>query len=473
MGDPLYGLFLNFQALTRLGGVGDLGITGALSLRSSAMMGRKDEAELRELLASARTLFLLVATGLCVVFVALSPWLPKWLGFADVPLAGSMTWLFIYGGLSLAMMIVSGYFACLNYAHCTVTWPIFPTLFAAQFVSPFLHWCLALLHLPLWIQLLPYLGSSTAMAFVGWRMLKWSHPWLGNLRPLRKNFAQWKSLAGASWWVYLIGLGTAIYFTTDRLVIGAAMGTAVIPKYQANYKACELLISVIVTGAFVVLPKMNQWISSSDPADRQRLLVEVNRLSIFEVVLGCGAVLGYIAFNNLFVRLWLDEVHQAPLIWQFAFAANLAVTVGGNAGIQLSTRAGDKGLRLAGLAAVSTGLLNLALSILSVKLGSITGVAVATVIAQSLSSICLGVVACRYLNLSVVRWTARCWLLPISLTVAAAGLKELLPRDSVTHLSVLAGCYLVLFFAACRLAGFTKDMLRAEIVQLRRMVGLS
>src|SRR5205814_9842113 len=40
MGDPLYGLFLSFQAVTRLGGLGDLGLSGGISIKTGAMLGR-------------------------------------------------------------------------------------------------------------------------------------------------------------------------------------------------------------------------------------------------------------------------------------------------------------------------------------------------------------------------------------------------------------------------------------------------
>jgi len=480
MGDPLLGLFQNFQALTRLGGLGDLGITGALSLTVGVMLGRKDENGLRTLLASARSLFLLLAVGLCVLFIGLSPWMPGWLSFNAVPNAGSMTALFVYGGLNLGLFIVGGYFASLNYAHGTVTWPIFPAVLFLQVLAPFFHWRLALMHMPLWVQLLPYLVSGLLTTVLGWCMLKWSHPWLGELRPLRQNREEWKTLAGASGWVYLMSIGTVIYITTDRLVIGKVIGTAVIPTYLANYKVCELAVTLIVTASFVILPKMTQLISSPDNADRERLLVELRRLNIFEIVLCCGAVLGYLAFNNLFVRLWLDRAHQAPLALQVAFACNLAVTIGGNAGIQLSMRAGDKGLKYAGLAVAGTGLLNLALSVLSVNLISvygltfaITGVAVATVIAQSISSLCLGTVTCRYLGMSPVRWAAHCWLLPFGFALTAAGLKALWPDDSLSHLSILAGCYLVLFLTVCGLAGLNRELLRSEFAQVRKMFGLS
>src|SRR6185437_14908666 len=99
--DPLLGLFQNFQAVTRLGGLGDFGITGALALTVGLMLGRRDEDGLRALLASARPLFLLLAGALAVLFLSLSPWLPGWLGFVGVPGSGSMTALFVYGSGTL------------------------------------------------------------------------------------------------------------------------------------------------------------------------------------------------------------------------------------------------------------------------------------------------------------------------------------------------------------------------------------
>jgi O-antigen/teichoic acid export membrane protein len=471
MGDPLLGLFQNFQAVTRLGGLGDFGITAALGLTVGTLLGRGDEPRLKSMLASARTLFLFLAGGLCLLLIALSPWLPKWLGFENVPGAGSMTWLFVYGGLSLAMMIVSGYFASLNYAHGTVTWPIFPTVFFAQVLAPFFHWRLAVLQMPLWIQLLPYLGSSMITAFLGWRMLKWSHPWLGHLRPLKLDRAEWKTLTGTSWWAYLVSLGATIYFTSDVLVIGAEFGPGAVPRYRFNYRVCEQFILLITTASFVGLPKLTQWISSKQEGHRSRLLAEMARLSKFEIVVTCIATLGYLAFNNLFISLWLDEAHQAPLAWQFAFAANLAVTCGGNTGIQMSMRSGDKGLKWAGLVIAGTGLLNLGLSILSVKLGSIGGVAVATVVAQSISSILLGSLTCHYLGLSIARWMARCWLLPLGFVLAASGLKVLLPNDSLMHLGMLSACYLGIFLVVCALAGVNRALIRAELNQLRNMFG--
>src|SRR4051812_11913572 len=78
MGDPLYGLFLSFLAVARLGGVGDFGISGAVGIKAGMMLGRGEDGQLRKLLASARSLFLFLALLTFVSFVVLSPWLPQW-----------------------------------------------------------------------------------------------------------------------------------------------------------------------------------------------------------------------------------------------------------------------------------------------------------------------------------------------------------------------------------------------------------
>ena len=88
MGDPLLGLFQDFQALTRLGGLGDLGIAGALTLTAGAMLGRREENGLRNLLASARSLFLLIAVGLGASICRLVSWMPRWFNFDVVPNRG-------------------------------------------------------------------------------------------------------------------------------------------------------------------------------------------------------------------------------------------------------------------------------------------------------------------------------------------------------------------------------------------------
>jgi Na+-driven multidrug efflux pump len=158
------------------------------------------------------------------------------------------------------------------------------------------------------------------------------------------------------------------------------------------------------------------------------------------------------------------------LAWQVAFACNLVVSTGGDAGIQLATRCGDKGIRTAGLAIGATGLLNLGLSIVFMRLGSITGIAVATVIAQSVLSLSLGWYTCRHLGFPATRWAAKSWGLPLAIVLIAALIKAGLPGYSFSHIGILSGCYAVLLLAATRLAGVNLETLHAEWAVLRSML---
>ena len=71
------------------------------------MMGRGEDEPLRKLLASARSLFLFLAALNVILFAILSPWLPQWLHFQNVPGAGSLPLLFFWAGLSGAVTILS------------------------------------------------------------------------------------------------------------------------------------------------------------------------------------------------------------------------------------------------------------------------------------------------------------------------------------------------------------------------------
>ncbi|MFM2082369.1 MAG: hypothetical protein RL380_1060, partial [Verrucomicrobiota bacterium] len=406
MGDELNGLFLTFQGVTRLGGLGDLGMGGAVALRAGQLLGERDERGLRSFLAQARGLFALLGLSSLGVVLVCSPWLPGWLQFATVPGAGSLTTLFLVGAAGVGTLIFSSYFFNLNYAHGTVTWPVLPSFLLGQ-LALVGHWRLAVNHAPLWLQYLPYLAAALAMLVLSKKLLDWSHPWLGEVTPWRCEGKAWRPLLASSGWVYLCGLGSAIYVTTDRLVLNAGFGPALIPKYFYNYKLCELATTVVLTISAVSLPKITQWLASPQADEQARARSEIVRLNQLQVVLGSGAAMGYLAVNGWFIRWWLGENYAVPLGWQLAFALNLATTTGGSLAVQVAGRCGANGLRRAGQLIGLTGVVNLGLAVWAMKLGSVVGVASAAVVAQSFLNVALGVYVCRYLDLAVMRWLTR------------------------------------------------------------------
>lgn len=412
MGDSLYGMFLSFQAIANLGGLGDLGMGGAVGRKTTEYLALKREEELERFLAAARTLFLILSGVVAGIFLIFSPFLPGWLGFRPLQEAGSLTSLFALCSASAFLTIVGSYYANINYACGNVTWGVFPGFLLGQ-ITALAHLVLANYHLPLWVQFIPYVLTSVVVVWLSRTYVKWSYPQFSRLFPLLCDFKLWKVLGAQSVWVYFWCLGTSVYTFVDRLLINAGFGPDKVPYYHLNYKACELAVFVVSMASFASMPKISRWLISTEEGDRSKGIVEAGRLSNIEVFAGCFAALAYLAFNSSFMDWWLGPGNAATWQLQAAFAANLAVTLSGNTCIQIFARKSDRGGKIAGIAVVITAVLNLVLSFMAMELGSMVGIAVATVIAQSLFVLYLTWHCCSELKLNFTHWMLRTWGLPM------------------------------------------------------------
>jgi len=469
MGAEIYGLFLSFSAVTRLGGLGELGLTGTVALKAGQYLGAGNTEQLEKLLATARALFGMIALILMSVFLIGAPWLPTWLHFRSDTAAGSLPMLFATGGIGAAIMVVSGYFSSLNYAHGTVTWPILPTMLLLQIAAPFFHWWLAACGAPLWIQNTPYLIAGAINTYLIWRMLKWSHPTLGNLLPLALDRPTLRLLFSTGGWMYLAGLGAAIYQTVDRLVINAYFGADQVPAYQLNYKLCELSLVLITTATFVAVPKITQWIASQ-PVPYERLHSEIRRLRAFQVALSLAAGLGYLWINDHFIRWWVGPEFQVSLGLQAAFAATLVVAGCGECGTAIAARCGKNGVRSYGLAVGLSGVLNLVLSLVAAHFGSLAGIAIATAISQCALVLAMNYLSNSYLRMAYLPWLVRTFAFPLAVILGAIALRSIFPSDSWSNQITLAAIYFVVWIVACRMAGLSYAMLSEEIRVLWGMV---
>ena len=364
----------------------------------------------------------------------------------------------------------------LNYACGNVTWPVVPTFILLQFGFLF-QWLLARQHLPLWVQYLPSIPIALAGLWLYKYYISKSHPPLAKLLPLKFEWSTAVALTESCFWVYLCGLGNAIYRNTDGLVINAGFPAGTLPGYEYNYKFCDIVVFLALTASFVSLPKITQWMASSDARDQARVRTEMQRLNQFQTLLGCGAALAYLAVNDVFMKIWWAHnsvrVQPATLALQTAFALNMAITASGDVGIQMSMRAGKNGLRVAGMMIGLTGLLNVALSIVAMEMGSLLGIAMATVLAQSLLVVGAGCYTCRHLKIPWLPWMLKGWLVPFAGVLLAAWLRPRLPFYSpehtllVSHVTLLLAAYSAAWLAAAWALGITPAFIRDELALIR------
>jgi len=469
MGAPLNGLFLTFLAIAQLGGLGDFGFGAAMGVRTIGHLARGENEECRQFLANVRSVFLALALFFLLVFSLLSPWLPGWLGLSPVSGSGSLTLLFVIGGIGVALLIINSYLQNLNYINGNVVWPILPAFLLTQ-IAFGAQWLLALRGLPLWVQYGVSILTSLVTVVLTWWMLRSSHPWLGQLWPIRFNAQDVRQLAVNSFWVYLATLGNLVFITTDRILINKGFGSAMVPAYRNNYRLCELAITLLGTASFVALPAILRRLLSRDQKERGDGLSGVQRLQKIQVFAACVSAAMYLTFNDVFMRWWLPDF-TVPLSWQFAFALTLAISISGDMGVQLPGRLDQAGFRLAGLTIGLAGLLNLALSWVAMKSGSILGITFATVFAQSIMCIVMSRQTCRRLQLPWREWLLKTWLLPVAMLTLVFGIRLWLVPDNGARGLALAGICVILSLVVARVLRISRQMFVDEWKRLRASIG--
>jgi O-antigen/teichoic acid export membrane protein len=467
MGNELYGVFLSFLAVVQLGGLGDLGLSGAMGVRVMHYTAQGQDALCRRFLANGRGMFLILAVLFIAAGTLFSGLWPRLLHFTSVEGAGPLPILFAWGGVGVALLIVNGYFQTLNYVHGNVTWPIIPAFLCTQAAS-LAHWLLALRGAPLWMQYLPHLAAMAAGIVVAWGMLRLSHPWLAELWPCALDRAHLRELASTSFWVYLVTLGSLIYVTTDRLVINAFFGPEAVPAFRFNARLPELAITLLAGATFVAMPGTVRRLLSGDLEQQEAGRAGLHRVQLFQAIAGCAAAMGYLALNDTFIRLWLGPGYVVPLAWQYAFATALAVTLAGDAFTQVLGRLQGNAVRISGLTVLLTALLNLGLSILAARWGSILGILLATLVAQTLSILTMCWHACRRLGLPVLPAMLRAYAIPLLAMLLACTTRHFLPGSSPWEIATLSAIYTLLLYLLLRALGVRWDFLWQELRRLRK-----
>ncbi|HMJ64490.1 MAG TPA: hypothetical protein VK615_03990 [Candidatus Binatia bacterium] len=470
MGRALYGTFLSFQSVATLGGLGDLGMGGAINIETSRLLGKNDISALQRFLSVARTAFAGMAVAVVILFISLAPWLPQWLQFQATERTGSMTLLFVMGGIAAGFMIINSYITNVNYGAVTLTWPIIPTFLILQ-LSLLGHWLLALAGLSLWIQYVPYVGATALLIGSGWIFLCRSHPELAGVFPMALDRTTLVGIIGKSFWVYLYCIGGSIFTLTDRLIINAGFGAEQVPSFQLNMKLAELALFVIGTASIVSTPKIAVWVASADAEARRRGAAETLRLNRFQTFLGCAAVLVYLVINDPFMRWWVGAEYQVPLAWQGAFAANLGVMAVGYAGYYLAPRCGPHGLRFGALAVLAGVLTKVALSYLAMIYHSIFIIAWSTVVAQSL----IVLLSCWHVHRTIgISWwklTGIGWILSLGLVAFATLWRASLWDRGAGGKIGFAVAALLLMWITTKVIGMSATDLKAELAAARAMFG--
>ena len=466
MGAELYGLFITFLAVAQLSSLGEFGVGGAVGLNVARLVARGDRAECISFLAAARGVLLLLALILLVLFISFSGVLPKAFALAELPGSGSLNWLFVFAGLGAALAIGQSYVQNLLYFTATVVWPILPSFFIVQLTS-LVQFFLARAHAPLWMQYGAIVAGGGVLLIICWRMLVLTYPEFATFLPVRFQLKELRALLTQSFWVYLAALGSLVFMATDRLLVQAGFGAALVSAYHFNWKIPELAIAGLGALSYASLPRIALRFMTSDPNERSLGLNQAHRLRRVQTVAACSVASAYLCFNDLFIRLWQGAQFQMPLLLQTAFAMTLAITIAGDAGIQIFCRVAPNGPKIGGLLVGLTSLLNFALSYLAMRSGLLVGIAFATVLAQSILSLYLSIRTTRCIGVNWFRWMSATWLLPLSLVAAVGALRAGIAPNDPRAVGLLTLIWLAMTVSVAWIVGIRRELIVDEWSRLR------
>lgn len=200
------------------------------------------------------------------------------------------------------------------------------------------------------------------------------------------------------WFVGMIA--AMVIYSTDAILIGVFLSTASVTIYALTYRLSEVIREWIYSISFTLMPGIGQIMGSGDKAKAQEIYLRTQPVIIALSIVGAGMI--YL-LNNAFVSTWVGSDYFAGQALSTVFAAILFVSVV----FHSSSLVISADLKIKGVTAVriSEALLNILLSIWLIQKYELLGVAIATLIAATLTSFWMvPFITLRYLQISFATW---------------------------------------------------------------------
>jgi hypothetical protein len=119
------------------------------------------------------------------------------------------------------------------------------------------------------------------------------------------------------------------------------------------------------------------------------------------------------------MRLWLGNDFVVPVALQLPFALALTISACSDIAVNLVVRLSDDASRTRSIITIVSALLNLGLSIWAAAVGWLAGIAWATVVTQTFSSLACAALLARVAEIPWVRLARQAWLIPVTAVFCA------------------------------------------------------
>ena len=152
-----------------------------------------------------------------------------------------------------------------------------------------------------------------------------------NIRPTFQNmpFSQLKSIFQYSGFVFIGLIADMLYWATDKVLIGAMIGTVAVAVYNVGGTFQGILQNMSSAISNVFTPEINRCIVERKPINiLSGILIRIGRIQYLIVSL---VLSGFTVFGRAFIRLWAgpeyDEAYIVAMLTMFPLAVPLIQSI--------------------------------------------------------------------------------------------------------------------------------------------------
>jgi len=270
------------------------------------------------------------------------------------------------------------------------------------------------------------------------------------IRPVFRNMPVGilKELVVFCGFVFLSSVVDILYWATDKVLIGAMVGTAAVAVYNVGGTFTSMLQNMAHAISNVFAPRVNMMVTKNASMEEiSQLLIRVGRLQFLVVSL---ILSGYIVFGRAFVLLWVGTEYLDA--YYVALLTMIPLTVPLIQNIAFTTIVAQNKHRFRSIVYAVIAVVNVVTTWLVLPYYGIIGAAVCTAAAFVLGQgLIMNFYYYKVIGLDIPgfwKQIGRMSIVPSLMIVAGCLLtRELLPMPSLWWLFLWAGIYTVIFAA--------------------------
>lgn len=399
LGPSEYGIWIVIGSLLGYMGLMDLGVTGATTVLASQKNNAKEEDKINIIINNSFFVQVVLAVILLVIGFIAAYFFPSYINLGSYPKDNAIL-VFLIAVLAYSIGLPSKSLKGIIRARQHISlvafleFSVFLTTTALTILL--LNYQMGLFALPLGTIIVRFLSFPIFIYFTkkSYPLLKW------DLTLVQKTHI--KSIMGVSIYWFIGMIAAMVIYSTDVLLIGMFLSTALVTSYALNHRLAEVTRDFLFSFYFTMMPALGQLLGKGEKSKVKLLYLKTQGVIL---CLAITLATGIFLFNEKFVSFWVGNELYFGETLTLIFSLILLCSIV----FQSSSVVLNAGLYVNFVTKVRffEAILNILISLILIKDYGLEGLAMATLLASLLTSFwVIPYKTIKYLNISLGEWVS-------------------------------------------------------------------